>query len=422
MSVYKREYEVKGKPCWYYQFRLNKRKYASAGFATEKEAKNAEQNKLNALNSKQLRPIENDKVSIGQFLPKFIAHRKVVRSEETAIREERRSRTLLKTFGDRRLTQVTVSEIHEYVAHRSIKDGLKNRSINLELTLLRSIYSHAIECKFASENPAMVVTNLTEPRDEKWCPSVQELQKLVDEAEKTASALVLVPWLWFRAYSGTRPKESVFLEWADIDFLNNRISIRPKVGNQLKNSAVRYVEIHPELKPILLKWKMDWDEVFDKRHKRHPDEQCPPHDWVFFNPHAQLDRAVGFRKCFCKARKNAGIPKMTSHTLRHYFISQAVMSGVELLTIAKWVGHIGTKMIERVYGHLRPDYRLDQMSKVRIIGSNDAVPSLELAPENSRTADLDRPAVVILARKIDNTRMPTVPVKPSVRQPARQAS
>ncbi len=58
---------------------------------------------------------------------------------------------------------------------------------------------------------------------------------------------------------------------------------------------------------------------------------------------------------------------MTSHTLRHYFISQAVMSGVELLTIAKWVGHNGTRMIEEVYGHLRPQYRREQMSKVSII-------------------------------------------------------
>ena len=61
---------------------------------------------------------------------------------------------------------------------------------------------------------------------------------------------------------------------------------------------------------------------------------------------------------------------MTSHTLRHYFISQCIMSKIDLFTIAKWVGHRGIKMIEDVYGHLRTDYRLEQMSKVRIVGTN----------------------------------------------------
>ena len=63
-------------------------------------------------------------------------------------------------------------------------------------------------------------------------------------------------------------------------------------------------------------------------------------------------------KCFCEARKAAGLPQMTSHTLRHFFISQAIMSNdVSTFTIAKWVGHRGTRMIEEVYGHLRSGYR-----------------------------------------------------------------
>ena len=228
MGVYKRKALVAGKTRWYYQFRLGKRKYAQSGFASKEDAKNAEQRKLRALHSKQNRPIENDKVTLGQFVPKFIQHRKVVRSEETAVREERRSHPVLRAFGKIRLTQISVADIHDYVARRKTKDKLQNRSINLELTLLRSIFGYAIECGYASENPAKVVKNLKVARDEKWCPNWVQMRSFIEEVKKTGSAIVLVPWIWFRIYTGTRPKESVFVEWADIDFVNNRISIRPK--------------------------------------------------------------------------------------------------------------------------------------------------------------------------------------------------
>lgn len=124
------------------------------------------------------------------------------------------------------------------------------------------------------------------------------------------------------------------------------------------------------LKPILLEWNAKWDEGFAKHQKRHPDEKSPPHDWVCFNPHDQDARATSFFRCFYMARKAAGLPRMTSHTLRHFVISQAVMSkDVSFYTISKWAGHNGTRMIESVYGHLRSDYRQEQMNSVQIIGN-----------------------------------------------------
>lgn len=139
---------------------------------------------------------------------------------------------------------------------------------------------------------------------------------------------------------------------------------------------------------------MKWDEVFARRHERHPDEPYPPHDWVFFNPHNQDERAKSFFRCFYKARTAAGVPKMNSYTLRHFFISQAVMSkDVSMYAISKFVGHKGTKMIEQVYGHLRSEYLQDQMSKVSIVGTNGnggTPPAKPPALPSPSPADQDR--------------------------------
>jgi hypothetical protein len=39
------------------------------------------------------------------------------------------------------------------------------------------------------------------------------------------------------------------------------------------------------------------------------------------------------------ARKEAGLPKFTFHDCRHHFISMCVRSGIDFMTIARWVGH-----------------------------------------------------------------------------------
>jgi integrase len=47
-------------------------------------------------------------------------------------------------------------------------------------------------------------------------------------------------------------------------------------------------------------------------------------------------------------------PRIGFHGLRHTWASHAVMNGVPLLIVAKNLGHVDTKMVERIYGHLAP--------------------------------------------------------------------
>ena len=61
-----------------------------------------------------------------------------------------------------------------------------------------------------------------------------------------------------------------------------------------------------------------------------------PHQWVFFHPTYPDQRAKSFNGSFDTARRKAGIPKFRPYDLRHYFISKAIMSGVDIFTISKW--------------------------------------------------------------------------------------
>ena len=81
--------------------------------------------------------------------------------------------------------------------------------------------------------------------------------------------------------------------------------------------------------------------------------------WLFPSPQrGEKDIHVQtFRESLGMARDKAGLPRIGFHDLRHYFISYCVMSGIDYMTIAKWVGHRdGGILIGKVYGHLADDH------------------------------------------------------------------
>ena len=59
------------------------------------------------------------------------------------------------------------------------------------------------------------------------------------------------------------------------------------------------------------------------------------------------------------------LPKLTQHGLRHYFATICIESGVDVPTVAKWLGHSdGGAIAMRVYGHLRDEHSLTAAQKV----------------------------------------------------------
>ena len=367
MSVRKRQYQTQHgkKAYWEYQFQRDKQSYLKGGFATKTEAVAAEEEIKRQIRFDERHVVEVKRATLREIYPLFLGHRRAARSEGTARREERFGRQIIARMGDRVMADVTPAEIHAYVATRK-NEGLANRSVNLELNTLRVLFRFAVDCQCARENPVEKVKTLREPRHDHWIPSPEELERFIGEAEKTYSGKVLPAWIRFMAYTGMRPREALFVEWTDIDWDRQQIVIKPKHGNPLKSGKTRYVELHDRLKTILLEWREEWKRIFAVRAARHPDEKTPPHDWVFYNPRKQLERADSFNTCFETIRRRSNLPKMTPYTLRHFFISYCVMSGIDFLTISRWVGHASTHMIEQVYGHLTPSYRAQQMGKFDI--------------------------------------------------------
>jgi integrase len=144
------------------------------------------------------------------------------------------------------------------------------------------------------------------------------------------------------AYAGGRWTETLRLRWADVDFERGQLTIGS--DHQTKNRKSRVVDFNDKLKAHL-------SEMIKRRQ--------PDSEYLFPSPRrGESDvPTVTLNKALTTAREKSGVKDFTCHLCRHFFISYCVMSGIDYMTIARWVGHQdGGVLIGKVYGHLANEH------------------------------------------------------------------
>lgn len=147
----------------------------------------------------------------------------------------------------------------------------------------------------------------------------------------------------FLAFSGCRISQARAITWEHIepDWI-----VFPSGVKGTKGAATRRLPINPPLRAVL-------DRL------RAASGQESPTGRIFKNssPRWSLDNA-------CDRLK---IPRIRVHDLRHFFGSYAIESGVDIPTVAKWLGHKdGGRLLLKTYAHVRDGHSLESAAKLGI--------------------------------------------------------
>lgn len=68
------------------------------------------------------------------------------------------------------------------------------------------------------------------------------------------------------------------------------------------------------------------------------------------------------------ASRRAGLPPLSHHCFRHYFATRCIESGVDVPTVARWLGHSdGGALLSRTYFHLLDDHSRRMAARVEIV-------------------------------------------------------
>jgi integrase len=320
--------------------------------------------RFNGLPSPGLRPLLSD------YAEQYLAHHTNAadsgKKPRTIAREKESLNQWKKAIGNVRLDKIGTQMIAAFTKGR-IEAGCKPRTANLDVIVLRNVLKDALEAGLLSKLP----TDGIKPRKVK-APvrrllTPAEFATLCKAAESCGkNGVQLLDYLRLLAFSGGRRNEVLALRWEAVDFGRKLLCIG--ADGLSKNSEARFVNFNPDLETHLRSMQS----------RRAPDTQ-----WLFPSPQrGQADTpAHTFKESFSIARTKAQLGWVKLHDLRHYFISLAVMAGIDFLTIASWVGHKdGGVLIGKVYGHLLPEHR--ERMATRLVFS----PAIVAFPETACSA------------------------------------
>ena len=101
---------------------------------------------------------------------------------------------------------------------------------------------------------------------------------------------------------------------------------------------------------------------------RQEREQAAPGDRVLLVKDAQ-----GFITSACRKLK---IQRFTTHALRHLFGTACLEAGVDVRTVAGWLGHKDNgALLLKVYSHVRAQHEAEMIRKVRFAPVASAAPA-----------------------------------------------
>lgn len=242
-------------------------------------------------------------------------------------------------FADKSLLTISKTDVLDYQVDR-VEAGLKNATINHELTTLRRVYSLHLDRTTSDESPRLFARHTDLSRIPKLEKSKEKARFLTaDEAKALLAACTPVVRMavMIGLNTGLRKSNVLNLTWKHIDQKARLITLP---GTMMKNRKPHTVDIPLQLVEDLKEWR---------KTQRLSN--------FVFPDHAGEEPALTIRNDFEKAVAVAELKDVTFHTMRHTFASQWLMNGGDLTTLSEVLAHSSIQITKDLYGHLSREHK-----------------------------------------------------------------
>lgn len=267
-------------------------------------------------------------------------------------------------IGHLRTDKITGRHIQQFINDlalngRNKKNGkpLSRKTVIHHLNFISDVFGYAIKLSMLNDNPCRNVTVPKGEKKEKQIYTLEEIAQIFELLDGEDVPTKFRVFIKLAVYSGFRRGELLGLEWKDINWESNLISVRRtsnytvEKGNYTDTTKTKmsqrtlkfpnYVmellrelkaEQETEAEKAGSKW-VNTDRLFTKWDGS-PMGNCTPYSW--------------FRK-FCN---NNNIRFCDLHSLRHFYASALINEGVDAAAVSGALGHSVISTTTSIYCHV----------------------------------------------------------------------
>ena len=289
-----------------------------------------------------------EKYALGVYMP----------SKELSISENTRAsylmnleKHILPAIGSVQLKDVTPAMITKLLLDLQ-RQGYSHASITKIYNILNGIFEMAFLDESVTISPMLRVKRPAQRKDETAAATTDQALT-TDELKRVLLCLENEPLKWrtyitLAADTGARRGELCGLQWQDIDWSNETITISRNVQYTVtagvyvtspKNGKTRKIDIGPDSIKML------------RALQKEQSNSCMS-PWVFSQDGTtDVMHPQSPTRYFKKFGDKYEIDNFHPHILRHSFASIAITNGADVVSVSERLGHSDTSVTLRMYAH-----------------------------------------------------------------------
>ena len=266
---------------------------------------------------------------------------------------------ILPAFGACQVTSLTLNEVYDFIRQKQ-EAGLSNRYISDILVLMKSVFRYGV-MRYRINNPIDGLVMPKRHKSEVRLLTKSEQERLEQYIAENRSLTTL--GIALSKSTGLRIGELCALQWEDID-LEKRIltvrktmqRIRCKNGNRKTKLIITDPKTENSRRAIpipafLIGFLRQYQSVGK--------------DYVLSGTQKPVEpRTMQHR--FVRVLKNANLPSVHFHSLRHNFASNCIALGFDVKALSEILGHSNVEITLDLYVHSSFEQKVEYMSRLKM--------------------------------------------------------
>ena len=313
---------------------------------------------------------EECRMTLGEWMDKWLDEYMIFTVRESTLDSYRcLTENQVKRFiGEKQLSSLTTAELQKFYNKIKKEGRVKpNRAGTYELadSIVRKIHmmlhealDTAVRERLIAKNPTNGTTIPKTNYAEKQVLGNEQLDRFLEEIKKEE---YWCDFFYVEVMTGLRRGEICGLKWQDISFEENKLQVKRSVSVK-KGGGVSIGETKTETGVRCIQMPPSVAELLKSKKQTAITEWVFPH---FLHPEQPISPASAYRKLKV-ILKNAELPLIRFHDLRHTFATHATQGGVDPKTLAGILGHTNASFTLDTYTHVTSDM---QKSASAVVGS-----------------------------------------------------